>query len=65
MTEARVYHIRNDRVSTSDKVVTYCDKYEGSSVSEFHMHEIAAGRVQSFAPSSVTICEECRRIAGL
>ena len=57
-------HIRDDAASTAEKVITYCGRYEGSSVSEFHMREIEAGRIPPFS-STVEICEECREISGI
>lgn len=59
----RITHIRDDGASTAAQLVTYCGVDFGSSVSERHMREIAAGHIAPFG-RGVLICETCIKIAG-
>lgn len=61
----RPTHIRVDAASTAEKVVTYCGAYAGSSVSAFHMREVAAGCIPPFPSSSVLVCPLCCLYATL
>jgi hypothetical protein len=60
-----VTHIRVDGESTAEYVVTFCGRYNSSSVSEFHMREIECGRIDPFPEASITICAECACLAGI